>query len=88
MPCQSLCDAYTEPQANGTGLHHHSHINGTSCTQAILEDLHTSRQVQQAVKLTQQAEMAQHEKNEFERIIEVNRAKEEREAQLAQKVHP
>jgi sorbitol-specific phosphotransferase system component IIBC len=54
--------------------------------QAILEDLHASRQAQQAVKLTQQAEMAQHEKNEFERIIQVNRAKEEQEALLAQKV--
>jgi hypothetical protein len=53
-----------------------------------LEDLHASRQVQQAVKLTQQAEMAQHEKREFARIIQVNRAKEEQDAQLAQKVQP
>ena len=54
--------------------------------QAILEDLHASRQAQQAVKLTQQAEMARHEKSEFERIIRVNRAKEEQDANLAQKV--
>lgn len=57
-----------------------------SYAQAILEDLHSSRQAQQAAKLTQQAEMAQHEKSEFERIIRVNRAKEEHEAGLAEKV--
>lgn len=54
--------------------------------QAILEDLHSSRQAQQAVKLTQQAEMAQHENSEFERIIRVNQAKEEQDSALAKKV--
>lgn len=57
-----------------------------SCVQAILDDLHTSRQAQKAAKLVQQAEMAEREKSEFERIIAVNRVKEAQTDKLASQV--
>lgn len=58
-----------------------------SLLQAILDDLHSSRQAQKAAKLVQQAEMAEREKGEFERIIAVNRVKEAQSAKLASQVH-
>ena len=56
------------------------------CVQAILEDLHDSRQAQQAAKVAQQAHMAAHEKAEFERILRVNQEKEAQERSLAEQV--
>ena len=54
--------------------------------QAILEDLTDSRQAQQAAKITQQASMALHEKEDFERILKVTREKEAADATLAAQV--
>jgi hypothetical protein len=54
--------------------------------QAILDDLYESRQAQQAAKVIQQANMAKHEKAEFERILQVNREKQAQEQQLAHQV--
>lgn len=57
------------------------------CVQAILDDLHSSRQAQKAAKLVQQAEMAEREKSDFERIIQVNRAKERQCAKMTSQVN-
>jgi hypothetical protein len=57
-----------------------------SCVQVILEDLHTSRQQQQAARVVQQAEVALREKAEFERILRANREKEAEEASMHDKV--
>jgi hypothetical protein len=56
--------------------------------QAILEDLTESRQAQQAAKVVQRAHVAEHEKEDFERILRVNREKEAADAQLAAQARP
>jgi hypothetical protein len=56
--------------------------------QAILEDLAQSRKSQQTARVAQQALMAMHEKQDFERILQVNREQEQQDAKLASQVPP